>query len=115
MDTPPSQQNSLKPHNRWLTGLLVVVLIAAGFYRLGYTAGKKGLVFQAKTFQVVNQQAQGVTVDYSLLWDALKVVNDKYIDKGSIDQQKVLYGAIQGAVSAAGDQYTEFFNPDELK
>jgi carboxyl-terminal processing protease len=75
--------------------------------------GNKGFKYEPKEFKIVNQKDQSQTVDYNLLWDAIKVVNDKYIEK-PVDQQKVLYGAIRGAVSAAGDEYTTFFDPEEL-
>ncbi len=101
--------------HRKLLGALLLILIIAGSYRLGYVSGKKGLTFEPKDFKIINQNDQTATVDYNLLWDALKVVQDRYIDKDNIDQRKVLYGAVRGAVAAAGDQYTAFFDPDELK
>ena len=82
-------------------------------YRLGYQAGHAGLVFVPKTFSVINQNNAPATVDYNLLWDAINIVNQKYIDK-PIDQQKVLYGAVSGAMAAVGDPYTTFFPPEDL-
>jgi carboxyl-terminal processing protease len=32
-----------------------------------------------------------------------------------LDQQKLMYGAVAGLVSATGDPYTTFFNPDQAK
>lgn len=90
---------------------LVVIVLLFGVFRIGYTAGKSGYTFDAKEFKIVNQTGQSVNVDYALLWEAIDVVNRKYIDRDQIDQQKVLYGAISGAVRAAGDEYTEFFDP----
>ncbi len=110
--TPPPSHNPVR--HRRLVGVLLAIFVIVGVYRLGYITGTKGLVFQPKSFQIVNRQDQPATVDYNLLWNALKVVEDNYIDKANIDQQKVLYGAIRGAISAAGDQYTEFFSPEEL-
>jgi len=49
-----------------------------------------------------------------LLWSAIKVVQDKYIDKPT-DEQKILYGAVKGAVDSVGDPYTTFFPPKELQ
>lgn len=93
---------------------IVVIVLLFGVFRLGYGAGKSGYSFDAKEFKIVNQTGQSVNVDYSLLWEAIDVVNKKYIDRDQIDQQKVLYGAISGAVRAAGDEYTEFFDPETL-
>jgi len=96
-------------------GAILIILALVASFRLGYTSGNKGYVFEPKSFKVINQNQVPVTVDYSLLWDALGIVDQKYIDKDSINQQNVLYGAIRGAVAAAGDQYTEFFDPKALE
>jgi hypothetical protein len=108
----PTNPNPIPTQSkRKLVGLVVIILIVAASFRLGYASGKKGFTFAPKDFKIINQNEQPATVDYSLLWEALGVVQDKFIDKDSIDQRKILYGAIDGAVSAAGDQYTEFFDP----
>ncbi len=93
---------------------LVVILLLFGVFRLGYSAGQSGYVFDSKEFKIVNRTGETVSVDYSLLWEAIDVVGRKYIDRDQIDQQQVLYGAISGAVRAAGDEYTEFFDPETL-
>lgn len=110
-DTPPQPTH----HYAKTSSILVtVVVLVVGAFGLGYTSGKQGLVVEPKAFKVVGQNDGPTNVDYGWLWKALKIVQDKYVDRGSIDQQKVLYGAIEGAVSAAGDEYTEFFDPEEL-
>ena len=78
---------------------------------MGYVSGARGYVFNPKTFSVVNKGDTPTEVDYGLLWEALKIVQTKYIDAGNIDPQKILYGAISGAIAAAGDEYTQFFDP----
>ncbi len=100
-------------HNKWLASFLLVLILMVGSFRLGLTAGRKGLTFSPKEFKVINQNDQTALVDYSLLWQAIKTVSDKYIEKDSIDQRKILYGAVRGAVTAAGDEYTTFFDPED--
>lgn len=99
--------------NKWLS-LFIVLLFLAGSYKLGFTQGKSGFVFEPKTFKIVNQQDQPKTVDYGLLWDAITKLKTNHIDKPT-DEQKILYGAVKGAVDSVGDPYTSFFTPDELK
>jgi carboxyl-terminal processing protease len=101
------------PHARakWAIFGLILVIVA---YEFGYNMGHKGYVFVPKEFKVVNQSDQPQTVDYNLLWDAINTVNQKFIDQ-PIDQQKVLYGAVKGAVEAVGDPYTTFFEPKQLQ
>ncbi len=58
-------------------------------------------------------------VDFSLFWEAWKVLDDKYVDthvgtttKAVTDQEKV-WGAITGLASSLGDPYTVFLPPEE--
>lgn len=105
--------NQPKPKSIFVK-IIVVILVIGLAYAGGYQTGHKGYVFVPKSFQVINQNQAPGTVDYSLLWNTLNVLQQKYIEKGSIDQQKVLYGAVSGAVAALGDPYTTFFPPAQL-
>ena len=100
------------PYRKWILGALVAFVVIGGAFRLGYVSGSKGFTFDSKNFVVTNKNDSPTVVDYNLLWEALRIVQNKYIDSENIDPQKVLYGAIEGAVSAAGDEYTQFFDPE---
>ncbi|MEX0918717.1 MAG: S41 family peptidase [Candidatus Paceibacterota bacterium] len=60
------------------------------------------------------------TVDFSVFWEAWKVLDEKYVDTNSdnrpavTDEQKV-WGAIQGLTQSLGDPYTVFLPPEEKK
>lgn len=112
--TPPSTLKRRFTFQHWFIGILLAFVVVGGAFRIGYMSGEKGLTFSPKNFKVINREDAPVDVDYNLLWQALKIVQDKYIDSENIDPQKVLYGAIQGAISAAGDEYTQFFDPKTL-
>jgi carboxyl-terminal processing protease len=109
--TPIKSPAEHKP-SYFIKGIASLLIIVISYY-VGYQAGHKGYIFIPKTFQVISQSDAPTTVDYSLLWKAIDVLNQKYIDK-PIDQQKILYGAVSGAVSAMGDPYTTFFPPQQL-
>lgn len=118
-NVPQSAQPTVGPTNgpnykKWVLGLLIAFVVIGGAFRLGYVSGSRGYTFNPKTFKVVNRGDSPAIVDYGLLWEALRIVQDKYIDAGNINPQEVLYGAIRGAISAAGDDYTEFFDPKTL-
>lgn len=98
---------------RWIVIALIFIIGVGISFKSGLTLGQKGYTYQADGFRFVNQKDQPKDVDYSLLWDAIGIVSDRYIDS-PVDQQKILYGAVRGAISAAGDEYTEFFNPEDL-
>ncbi len=109
--TPIQPIYEKKPTNSRKIILLVLVVILS--YKFGYASGKKGYVFEPKSFKVINQNHKTQEVDYQLLWDALSVVDKNYIEK-TPGQDKILYGAIRGAVESYGDPYTSFFEPQAL-
>lgn len=54
-------------------------------------------------------------IDFSLFWESWHKLQEKFVDKGKIDQDKILYGAISGMVNSLEDPYTVFFPPEETK
>lgn len=77
---------------------LAVLLFGGGFY-----VGKKQLAIKPQGF------------DESLFWDAYNKLHAQYINKEDIDDQKILYGAIDGMAKSLQDPYTIFFDPKEAK
>lgn len=105
--TKPSSTRTWK---KW-TGIALITLLAFGF---GYKSGKKGYVYEPKEFKILNSEDSPKNVNYQLLWDAINVVNEKYIEKKPTPEQ-FLYGAAKGAVESTGDPYTTFFEPKDLE
>jgi carboxyl-terminal processing protease len=65
---------------------------------------------------IVNQNAPAsVTVEFSLFWDVWQRVTRSYIDRATIDPQKMVWGAISGMVNALGDPYTTYLPPIDNK
>jgi len=54
-------------------------------------------------------------IDFSLFWEVYHKLQEKFVDKGKFDVQKMIYGAISGMVKSLGDPYTVFFPPEETK
>lgn len=54
-------------------------------------------------------------IDFSLFWETYHALQEKFVDKEKIDNQKIIYGAISGMVNSLNDPYTVFFPPDESK
>lgn len=99
---------------RWLILIVFLFLSLIASFRLGYVMGKKGFVYEPKEFKVINQNEAPKVVDYQLLWDAIRVVNEKFIEKPATPEQ-ILYGAVRGAVESFKDPYTTFFEPQNLE
>lgn len=101
---------------------LVLFLIGAAFWS-GYERGKNSASLATQTESalspdeaiVLNKNSQDKTIDFGLFWKVWGILKDKYVDRGNLDAHKLLYGAIDGMLSATGDPYTTFFDPQENK
>jgi len=81
--------------------LIILVIVSAGF---GFYFGKT----QCKI-------CQPEEIDFSLFWEAYHKLQEKFVDKGKFDIQKIIYGAISGMVKSLEDPYTVFLKPEETK
>ncbi len=104
----------IPPQNKKFGKIAVLLVVIILSFIVGYKTGIKGYVFEPKDFKIVNQANLPQTVDYQLLQDAISIVQTKYIEKPPTPLE-FLYGAIRGAVAAAGDPYTAFFEPKDLQ
>ena len=105
--------------NRCLFGLFFVFLLMGSFW-LGYTKGKKNSGFIDQDFpitqtEVTNKIPAKKNIDFSLFWKVWNLLEEKYIEKNSLDAQQLVYGAIRGMLHATNDPYTAFFDPKETK
>lgn len=99
---------------KYIITIVLLLLLSGATFGFGLRMGANGYVYSGHDFKIINQNNAPKDVDYNLLWQALDTLNQNYIDK-PVDQQKVLYGAISGAISAVGDPYTTFFDPTAYK
>jgi len=54
-------------------------------------------------------------LNFDLFWHIWNTLDTSYFDKTKLDDEKMVYGAIKGMVSAVGDPYTVFLTPAENK
>lgn len=98
--------------------LVVILLVAVGFFYGGYYSGKRGFVFEVRKnppyVEIINKYPKDQTVDFSLFWDVWDEVSKNYLER-PVDTKKMLYGAISGMVSSLGDPYTAFLAPEVNK
>lgn len=90
-------------------------ILAAGIgYNLGERKTNVGIGSDKRI--ILNQETPKETaVDFSLFWDVWQRLFRYYIDAATLDTQKMIWGAITGMVSSAGDPYTVFLPPKENK
>ncbi|MFA6973686.1 MAG: S41 family peptidase [Parcubacteria group bacterium] len=99
----------------------VIVFLILGSFGMGFSRGKQSAETGSKIVPL-NQaivESKNPTnsqiVDFSLFWKVWDLLKDKYVDKNSLDAQKMMYGAIEGMLKATGDHYTTFFDPAATK
>lgn len=120
----PVEIPSRSLHLRIWIAMTVVVAIAA--YALGAHSGfaaksdrsatTSGTVASANVLGIGGTPPSGVAkdIEFDQFWDLWEVLKTKYY-KQPIDEQKMLYGAMQGLAESLGDPYTTFFEPQIAK
>lgn len=94
--------------------LVAALCILAG--GVGYSLGERNVRVSVTPENriVINQrEPEAVDVDFSLFWDVWQRLSRYYIDRASLDAQKMVWGAISGMVASADDPYTVFLPPKE--
>ncbi len=94
--------------------LIVCVVIGFFCYEVGFNNGEQSIL---KTPPPTVNEGLGVSnkVDFSVFWEAWRKLEGTYIDRGKIDYQKMVYGAVEGMVKSLGDPYTTFFTPSQAE
>ena len=98
--------------------LIVILVIAVGVFAGGYYLGVNGYkaeVTKALQVNIVKQVPPDKNVDFSLFWQGWDTLSAKYFDKSKLVPSQLVYGAIQGMVSAVGDPYTMYLPPSQNK
>lgn len=54
-------------------------------------------------------------VDMSLYWKVRDILKENYVSSENLDDDKMLYGSINGMLYSTGDPYTVFLSPEENK
>ena len=107
-----------KSKNSGVFGFVIqFFVIGIIFFAIGFAVGQKKLEIERKGVIpniVLSNQAPPANqvVDFSLFWQVLEAIPQKYLEKSAIDGQKILYGAISGMTKSLDDPYTDFFNPN---
>lgn len=98
-----------------LVVLFFLVGLILGAYYFGFTQGKS----EARIIPIDGVQntqfGQPEAVDFSLFWDAWRIIQEKFASAESFDYQNMVHGAISGMVESLEDPYTVFMDPEETK
>lgn len=91
-----------------------MLLVVGGSFSIGIYVGYSERPVIERIESLINKETtKPPQVDFEQFWKAWSLLEEKYIDKGTLDRQAMVYGAISGMVKALGDPYTVFFPPVE--
>ena len=96
--------------------VVVAIALLAGVFAGGAFFGYFQRPAVEKVAGLFNKETpMPANVDFSPFWVAWNEINSKYVSKDNLDDQKRIWGAVQGMVESLGDPYTVFFPPQESK
>lgn len=100
------------------SSFLVILVTAVGFFLLGIQWDRHlirvswNLAWPSVKIENRDLGKPG-QVDFTLFWQVWQILGQQYLDKGALDPQKMVFGAISGMVRAVGDPYTAFLPPEQ--
>jgi carboxyl-terminal processing protease len=106
---------------RYYFQILLVLLVGAGVFWIGFEKGKSSQQKQSAAISIEDAKFKNkdlgadTNIDFSLFWNVWDLLKKKYVDSGNLDARKLFYGAINGMMQATGDPYTTFLGPEENK
>lgn len=109
MSLPPFQLRKI------ILLLAFIILVGGAGYKLGERRALQIVPSILKPVLNIEQPENQSSVDFSLFWDVWMRIHRYYIDASNIDTQKMVWGAISGAVNSLDDPYTVFLPPKENK
>jgi len=101
---------------RYKIVIIVLIVSTAISFGLGGFLGYK--VAEQKLNQVqiiVNDGGKPSDVDMNLFWKVWSVIENKYVQRNSLDRKNMVYGAIEGLVNSLKDPYSVFMKPEDSK
>ncbi len=99
----------------FFTVFLIVVAYAIGVERGKGTVSGGSSAFALPTSSVFSSTNTAAHPDMSLFWKTWDILHDRFVDREKLDTTTLLYDSIKGMLSATGDPYTTFFDPQENK
>lgn len=90
---------------------LVVVLVLAIVLASGATGFAAGWFLNPRATPAPPASSEDLQQRFRLFWEAWSIIDREFNREGPLDPQKVIYGAIAGAIRSLGDPHTTFVEP----
>lgn len=97
-----------------LIGFFLIVSFLGGFYLRNYSEKTAhSLNYLTKVYN--KEEGKPPKLDFAIFWDVWKNLETQYLNRGKLDQEKLIYGSISGLVKSLGDPYSTFLDPKQTK
>ncbi|MDO8429849.1 MAG: S41 family peptidase [bacterium] len=94
---------------------LAISVSSIGTFYFGYQKGldeNKNIVIQDLTN---TENKEPIKTNFGIFWEAWDLLKNEHLKGATAEDQKMVYGAIQGLVNSLGDPNTVFFPPEDSK
>lgn len=95
---------TMKQIRNLVLSLSLLSIVALVSFRVGQATGKETIVSK-----------NDGKLDLSMMWKVKDSLSKSFLEKDKLDDKKMVYGAIEGMVSALDDPYTMYLPPTENK
>ncbi len=103
----------MKKIRKGIAAGVAVLLFGAVLFYVGFRFGNIKGSYEPQYSIPANGTSTLLNANFSLFWDAIQLVKEKYYNPSAINDNQMLYGAINGALSSLGDPYSVFFSPSD--
>ena len=94
----------------------ILIILLATVFGSGFFIGQISRPSIEKVEGLTNKElGQPALIDFSLFWDAWRIIEKKYVNRDDLDRQNMIYGAIAGLLKSLDDPYSVFMEPEESK
>ncbi len=88
--------------------LLLCAIVAPASFLMGAMLERKGVLPDSSANRIDEGPPQ-----FQILWQARDLIQDHYVDRSAIEDQRLAYGAIKGMIEALGDTgHSRFLTPE---
>lgn len=113
MDTAPESVSAKPPKNgRAVRAVATLLIFAIGIF-IGRYLVPAGVLPENSPLRFVTVEEGKRQLIFPTFWEAWDGLHEKYT--GTLDEEKLYYGAVAGMIRAADDPYTVFADPNETK
>ncbi|MBI2009764.1 MAG: hypothetical protein HYS86_01160, partial [Candidatus Chisholmbacteria bacterium] len=97
---------------RWIAYSLGLLLVGVALGSVLTTRGILPALWQGEVRKtLINRDAVPNTIDFTLFWEVWDKRHSDYLDADKLNDEAMVYGAIEGMTAAIGDPYTVFLPP----